>query len=110
MKIYNKFLLYQNKLLRPYIELSLRVFEVLTYLASLLLILTVVYRYGYDVSPEQLQVINGIYKGVWILFLTDVFAHFLLSYSDTKKEYKNIAWILSVLLLLTQVSHPSFSN
>ena len=103
MKIYNKFLLYQNKLLQPYIELSLRVFEVLTYLASLLLILTVVYRYGYDVSPEQLQVINGIYKGVWILFLTDVFAHFLLSYSDTKKEYKNIAWILSVLLLLTLV-------
>ena len=38
MKIYHKFLLYQNKLLKPYVRILLGLVEALTYLASLLLI------------------------------------------------------------------------
>ena len=38
MKIYHKFLLYQNKLLKPYIRIILGLVEALTYLASLTLI------------------------------------------------------------------------
>ena len=45
MKIYHKFLLYQNKLLKPYIRIILGLVEALTYLASLLLIVGVVYEH-----------------------------------------------------------------
>ena len=45
MKIYHKFLLYQNKLLKPYVRILLGLVEALTYLASLLLIVGVVYVY-----------------------------------------------------------------
>ena len=34
MKIYHKFLLYQNKLLKPYVRILLGLVEALTYLAS----------------------------------------------------------------------------
>lgn len=103
MKIYNKFLLYQNKLLQPHIELALRILKGVVYAASLLLILTVVYRYGYDISASQLRLIHSIYKTVWVLFITDMFGHFFLSYRDTKREFKSVAWILSVLLLFSLI-------
>ena len=47
MKIYHKFLLYQNKLLKPYVRILLGLVEALTYLASLLLIVGVVYEHGF---------------------------------------------------------------
>ena len=46
MKIYHKFLLYQNKLLKPYVRILLGLVEALTYLASLLLIVGVIYEHG----------------------------------------------------------------
>jgi len=103
MKIYHKFLLYQNKLLRPYVDVSLKIVEALTYVASLIFILTIVYRYGYDVTSEQLHTISLIYKSVWILFLIDFFLHVFLSYSDTKREYKKTTWVLSILLMLSLI-------
>lgn len=47
MKIYHKFLLYQNKLLKPYVRILLGLVEALTYLASLLLIVGVIYEHGF---------------------------------------------------------------
>ena len=103
MKIYNKLLLYQNKLIQPYIELALHLLKGVVYVASILLILTVIYRYGYEITPDQLQVIHGIYGSIWVLFILDMIAHFLLSDRDTKREFKRITWVLSGLLVLSLV-------
>ena len=43
------------------------------------------------------------YKAVWIIFLIDVTLHISLEYRNTKKQYRRLAWILSVLLYLTLV-------
>ena len=53
MKIYHKFLLYQNKLLKPYVRILLGLVEALTYLASLLLIVGVVYEHGFSLSVDE---------------------------------------------------------
>ena len=53
MKIYHKFLLYQNKLLKPYVRILLGLVEALTYLASLLLIVGVVYEHGFPLSVDE---------------------------------------------------------
>ena len=58
MKIYHKFLLYQNKLLKPYVRILLGLVEALTYLASLLLIVGVVYEHGFPLSPVEVQQIQ----------------------------------------------------
>lgn len=52
MKIYHKFLLYQNKWIHPYIRMTVRVMAFITYLASILLIVGVVYEHA---MPDSLR-------------------------------------------------------
>ena len=75
MKIYHKFLLYQNKLLKPYVRILLGLVEALTYLASLLLIVGVIYEHGFPLSVDEVAKIQVLYKAVWIIFLVDVTLH-----------------------------------
>lgn len=103
MKIYHKFLLYQNKLLTPYIRIILGLVEALTYLASLFLIVGVVYEHGFPLSIDELEKVQMLYKAVWIIFLIDVSLHIFLQYRTTKKQYRRLAWILSILLYLTLI-------
>lgn len=111
MKIYNKYLLFQNKLLLPYIDIGLRLLEILSYLASVIFIISFVYRYGYELSPEDKELVTHVYRGVWVVFIFDIVLHFLFSYSEVKKRYKKITWILSILMMLTLVpvifKHPT---
>ena len=103
MKIYHKFLLYQNKLLKPYVRILLGLVEALTYLASLLLIVGVVYEHGFPLSIDEVANLQTLYKTVWIIFLIDVTLHISLEYRNTKKQYRRLAWILSGLLYFTLV-------
>ena len=103
MKIYDKILLYQNKLLQPYVRILLRMMAVLTYMASLLLIVGVVYEHGFPLSATDISHLKILYKAVWIIFLIDVTLHIFLEYKGTKKNFRKLAWILSWLLYLTLV-------
>ena len=103
MKIYHKILLYQNKLLQPYVRILLRMMAVLTYMASLLLIVGVVYEHGFPLSATDISHLKILYKAVWIIFLIDVTLHIFLEYKGTKKNFRKLAWILSWLLYLTLV-------
>ena len=84
MKIYHKFLLYQNKLLKPYVRILLGLVEALTYLASLLLIVGVVYEHGFPLSIDEVANLQTLYKTVWIIFLIDVTLHISLGYRNIK--------------------------
>lgn len=101
MKIYHKLFLFQNKLLRPYIRLLFRLMAVVTYLASILLILGVVYEHGFSLSAKEVEKLHLLYNSVWIVFLIDVTLRILLEYRHTKKNFRKLAWILSWLLYLT---------
>ena len=103
MKIYHKILLYQNKLLQPYVRILLRMMAVLTYMASLLLIVGVVYEHVFPLSATDISHLKILYKAVWIIFLIDVTLHIFLEYKGTKKNFRKLAWILSWLLYLTLV-------
>ena len=50
MKIYHKFLLYQNKWIHPYTRIILGGVTYIAYLASILLIMGVVYEHGFTIS------------------------------------------------------------
>ena len=103
MKIYHKFLLYQNKLLKPYVRILLGLVEALTYLASLLLIVGVIYEHGFPLSVDEVAKIQVLYKAVWIIFLVDVTLHISLEYRSTKKQYRRFARVFSGLLYLTLI-------
>lgn len=103
MKVYHKFLLYQNKLLKPYIRILLGLIEAFTYLASVSLIVGVIYELGFPLSAKEIAQVQIVYKAAWIIFLIDVTLHISLEYRDTKKNYRRLAWILSGLLYLTLI-------
>ena len=88
MKSYQKFFLYQNKFIQPYIDLALNILDGVAYLASLLFVISVVISFGYDITTVQEVLISKIYRTVWWIFLIDILAHLLLNYNDTKREYK----------------------
>ena len=53
MKIYHKFLLYQNKWIHPYTRIILGGVTYIAYLASILLIMGVVYEHGFTISEHE---------------------------------------------------------
>ena len=69
MKIYHKFLLYQNKWIHPYVRMTVGVMTSITYLASILLIVGVVYEHGFTISEVEAHQLQRLYHGVWIVFL-----------------------------------------
>lgn len=103
MKIYHKFLLYQNKWIHPYIRMAMGAVTFVTYLASILLIAGVVYEHGFTISADEAHRLRQLYQGVWIVFLVDVTLHILLEYKDTRRTFGKLAWILTILLYLTLI-------
>lgn len=103
MEPLHKLFIYRKKLVKPYIERLLKWMDGITYMMSALFILTLVYEHGFLISFEEMEVINMLYHFVWIVFLVDISLHLLLNYSDTKRKYRGLAWILSLMLYLTLI-------
>lgn len=103
MKIYHKFLLYQNKWIHPYIRMALAVMTTLTYLVSILLIVGLVYEHGFTISATEAHQLQRLYHGVWIVFLIDISLRILLEYKDTRQTFSKLTWLLTFLLYLTLV-------
>ena len=103
MKIYHKFLLYQNKWIHPYVRMTVGVMTSITYLASILLIVGVVDEHGFTISEVEAHQLQRLYHGVWIVFLVDVTLRILLEYKDTRRTFSKLTWILTILLYLTLI-------
>lgn len=103
MEPLHKLFIYRKKLVKPYIERLLKWMDGITYMMSALFIITLVYEHGFLISFEEMEMINTLYHFVWIVFLVDISLHLLLNYSDTKRKYRGLAWILSLMLYLTLI-------
>ena len=103
MKIYHKFLLYQNKWIHPYTRIILGGVTYIAYLASILLIMGVVYEHGFTISEHEASQLQTLYRFVWGVFLSEVTLRLLLEYRDTKRTFKKLTWILIALLYLTLI-------
>ncbi len=103
MKPLHKLFIYRNKLVKPYIELLLKWMDGITYAMSALFILALVYEHGFLISFEEREVINRVYHIVWVIFLIHTSLHILLNYSDTRRKYRGLTWLVSVLLYMTLI-------
>lgn len=101
MERFDKLFIYRKKLVKPYIQRFLNYMDGITYLMSTLLILTLVYEHGFHLTHEELSTIKGLYTTVWITFLINTTLHILLNYSDTRRKFKKLTWVLSFMLYLT---------
>ena len=103
MKLYHKLLLYQNKLLQPYIRVILAIVTVFTNIASLFLIIGVVYQYGFPMTSADIHYLKILYLWIWIVYLIYVSINLLINFHNFKKRYKHLTFVLSGLLYLTLI-------
>lgn len=99
----NKFLLYRNRWIYPYIKVLLGIIRLLTFAASVILFLAVIYEHGFVISATEMQTLEQIYRGVWIVFLVDLLCRLLLRFDNTRQEMSSFAWILAIFFLLTLI-------
>ena len=99
----NKFLLYRNRWIYPYIRLFLGGIRLLTYVASVLLLLAVAYEHGFVISQAETQMLSQVYHGIWIMFMVDILGRLLLRFDNTRHEMSTFAWVLVIMFLLTLI-------
>ncbi|MCR5574045.1 MAG: potassium transporter [Bacteroidaceae bacterium] len=99
----NKFLLYRNRWIYPYIKFLLGGIRLLAFAASVVVLLAVVYEHGFVISVSDMQTLSLVYRTVWIVFLVDLLSRLMLRYGNTRHEMNTFSWILAVILLLTLI-------
>ena len=72
MRIYNKFLLYNNKLLKPYIKTLLSLLRAISLLAFFMLIVGIIYDQGATLSSGELVSLLAFYRIVGGVFVVDI--------------------------------------
>ncbi len=105
---YEKIVLYHKKIIRPYINLSGKLIDIVTYAVSAGFILGLIYEYGFTLSPGEIKTINTIYHITWVVYLINITYYILTGLKNTKKKYKRYATILSILLYFTLLPYIFF--
>ena len=65
MERLHKLFIYRKKLVRPYIEQLLKWMDIITYVMSALLIMTLVYEHGFLISFQEITPTLGVNIGGW---------------------------------------------
>ena len=99
----NKYLLYRKRWINPNIQLLLSVIRLLSLLAAVILILAVVYEYGFVISEADSRMISQVYHGVWLMFAILLLSHLLFRFDATRQEMNTISWIFFTVYMLTLI-------
>lgn len=103
MKRLNKLYVFRNKFVMPYVRVLLSWADGMLYFMSLVFLIAIVYKYGFLLTNNDLEVIERICHGVWIAFLLVNTLHLLIDFPEIRKNYRGITWVLNFLLYLTLI-------
>lgn len=103
MKDLDKFHLYKNRLVTPYLLRLLAIVDTLATFAALFFVAALVYEHGYPLTNAASHTIRIIYRLVWGLFLLNTFLHALFKGIYTPAARSRVSSLLYGLLYLTLV-------
>lgn len=99
-----RYTLYHEKYVEPYIDQALKAVSFIAHLASVFMIVTSVLEFGFQLTDDQMGHVNWLYFWVWIIYLLDRGSHLLLKKQlYWKSSYSYIGWIINGLLVLTLI-------
>lgn len=90
--------IFKNKYIMPYLNIAGRVINVLLALASLLVIATVTYRYGVNITPQEESTVHTLLRGMVDFFMLMVALRTALNFMQGIKKMRLPAKILMGLL------------
>lgn len=100
----NRYTLYHEKYVDPYINKALKVISFIAHLASVFMIVTSILEFGFHLSDDQMGRVNWLYFWVWITYLIDRCSHLILKKRlYWKSAYSFLGWSINGLLLLTLI-------
>ncbi|MGL4518585.1 MAG: potassium transporter TrkG [Phocaeicola sp.] len=108
MKDFDRFYLYRNRLVTPYLLRLLAIIDTVTTLGSLFFLAALVYQYGYPLTEASSATIYLIYRVVWVLFLLNISLHGLFKglYEPTvRNELSQLLYGLLYLTLIPIIFH-----
>ncbi|NDV83837.1 TrkH family potassium uptake protein [Bacteroides sp. 51] len=79
------------------------VMTVITDLAALIFLTTIVYEFGFGVSTVERDQLINVYIWVWIIFLLDITLHLIFRSGLKQDRYKRLARMFSILFYLTLI-------
>ena len=100
----NRYTLYHEKYVDPYINKALRFISFIAHLASVFMIATSVLEFGFHLTDAQMGHVNWLYFWVWITYLLDRGSHLVLKKRlYWKSAYSFLGWSINGLLILTLI-------
>lgn len=102
-RFFDKLLLYKNRWMQPYISIILRIVDIITLFASILVVIGLFYQLGFYLSDEQRETIFQFSQYVRISFLIHIISHLALEFKKTRNKYRMFVWILAILLIITSL-------
>lgn len=87
----------------PYIETLLRILNNVLIFASAILLITIIFEYGFIISKEEYFVIGVIYDSVLCVFILNSLSHIIFDLRNTIREYGKLAWLMTGLLYLMAI-------
>lgn len=89
--------------MQPYISIILRIVDVITLFAAILVVIGLFYQLGFYLSDEQRETIFQFSQYVRISFVIHIISHLVLEFKKTRNKYRVFVWILAVLLIITSL-------
>lgn len=99
--MFSKLFIYRNKKIKPYVDYLLQGISFITYIMAVMMLITVIFEYGFILKSEHEVAISRIYHRVWQVFLVNTIAYIVLDFKNEIKRYKKITWVVNTMLLLT---------
>lgn len=90
--------------MQPYISIILRIVDVITLFAAILVVIGLFYQLGFYLSDEQRETIFQFSQYVRISFVIHIISHLVLEFKKTRNKYRVFVWILAVLLIITSLT------
>lgn len=88
---------------QPYIRILMGVMTVITDIAALIFLTTIIYEFGFGVSTVERDHLINIYIWIWAIFLLDITLHLIFRSGLKQDRYKQLAKVFSILFYLTLI-------
>lgn len=113
MKLHNRFFLFKNKYIRPYIDVVKLATDILFFIVSLLSIIIIVYKYGVGLSYENEIFITDSIKTLRDLFFVLIPLRFIFMFlikGYQIKPFSQLLYIFFMFIIVPLIFSPSQNN
>ena len=103
MKRLEKLIFYRENPFRSFFDMLLILVHGISCISAFVMIVCLVIRFGFELRPSDVIVINKVYNFVWVVFIAEFLLNVVFNFTHSVRHYKLIAWFTNIILLTTLI-------